>query len=61
MVPLASREAGEPPCPPTIAARIALVTQLSREAWALTQRPMPSYSRADLPIVVTALTAQRPA
>ncbi len=60
VVPLGSKEASEPPCPPTVAERIALVTQLSSEAWALTRRPIPSYTRADMPAVVTTLTAQEP-
>jgi hypothetical protein len=57
VVPLRSREAGEPPCPPTLPERIALVTRLSREMWALTGRPFPSYSRATMPVALTRLGA----
>jgi hypothetical protein len=53
VVPLRSREAGEPPCPPTASERIALVTRLSREMWALTGRPLPSYTRKTMPVVLT--------
>jgi hypothetical protein len=53
VVPLRGREAGEPPCPPTASERIALVTWLSREMWALTGRPLPSYSRGTMPVVLT--------
>ena len=57
VVPLRSREASEPPCPPTAGERIALVTRLSREMWALTGRPFPEYTRATMPIVLTRLGA----
>ncbi len=57
VVSLRSREAGEPPCPPTPVERIAAVTQLSVEMWALTGRPLPAYSRATMPVVVTTLGA----
>lgn len=57
VVPLRSREAGEPPCPPTASERIALVTRLSREMWALSGRPFPSYTRETMPIVLTRLGA----
>lgn len=57
IVPLRSREASEPPCPPTAEERIALVARLSREMWALTGKPLPSYTRATMPIVVTRLGA----
>jgi hypothetical protein len=57
VVPLRSREGGEPPCPPTPSERIALVTRLSREMWALTGRPLPSYSRDTMPVVLRRLGA----
>jgi len=53
VVPLRSREAGEPPCPSTAAERIALVTRLAREMWALSGKPRPRYTRATMPVVVT--------
>jgi hypothetical protein len=58
IVPLRSREAGEPPCPPTVAERLALVTLLSHEAWVLARRPLPSYTRATMPVALTALREQ---
>jgi hypothetical protein len=58
VVPLRSPEAGEPPCPPTAAERIALVTQLSREAWQLAGRPVPSYTRGTMPVALTTLREQ---
>ena len=58
IVPLRSREAGEPPCPPTVPERIALLTLLSREAWELAGRPMPSYTRRTMPVAVTSLHEQ---
>jgi hypothetical protein len=57
IVPLRSREASEPPCPPGLSGRIALVTRLSREMWALTGRPLPSYSRATMPVILRRLGA----
>lgn len=57
VVPLRSREASDPPCPPTSSERIALVTRLSREMWALTGRPFPAYSRDTMPVVLTRLGA----
>ncbi len=58
VVPLGSPEAGEPPCPPTAAERIALVTLLSREAWVLARRPEPSYTRRTMPVALTTLSEQ---
>jgi hypothetical protein len=58
IVPLRSREASEPPCPPTAAERLALLASLSREAWALTGQPAPSYTRATMPVARTSLRDQ---
>ena len=33
--------------------RVALVTELSEMAWAQTGRPLPDYTRATMPVVVT--------
>jgi hypothetical protein len=57
VVPLGSREAGEPPCPPTVAERLALLTVLSRAAWALARLPLPSYTRATMPVHAAARKA----
>ncbi len=35
----------------TAAERLALVADLTREAWALSGREMPGYSRAQVPVV----------
>jgi hypothetical protein len=58
IVPLGSREAGAPPCPPSVPERLALVARLSREAWALARRPLPAYSRATMPVRLTPLSQQ---
>lgn len=55
VVPLASREAGDPRMGGTIAQRVAAVTELTLEAWRLSGRPLPTYTRATMPIVVRSL------
>lgn len=57
VVPLHSREAGEATVGGTIAERLALVARLSETSWALTGRPLPAYTRATIPVVVTTLEA----
>jgi hypothetical protein len=57
VVPLDSPEAGEARVGGTAAERLALVTQLSESSWALTRRPLPSYTRATMPIVISQLGA----
>jgi hypothetical protein len=42
----------------TIDERLALVARLSRRAWAATGRPIPRYTRATIPVVVTRLADQ---
>lgn len=58
IVPLASDEAGDGYVEGTVDDRLALVARLSRRAWAATGRPIPSYTRATIPIVITRLTDQ---
>lgn len=41
--------------PSTAEERLALVETLTREAWALAGRPLPSYARGDAPVRVVAL------
>lgn len=36
----------------TVAERIAMVWELTVRAWALARRPMPGFTRAEMPIVV---------
>jgi hypothetical protein len=55
VVPLQSRDAGEPPCPPDIADRLALLAALSREAWELAGHPLPAYTRATMPVAIRPL------
>lgn len=59
VVPLQSREAADATVPGTAAERLALVAQLSEMSWALTGRPLPTYTRATMPVVVATLEAQR--
>jgi hypothetical protein len=54
VVPLRSPEAGEARVGGTAAERLELVARLSESSWALTRRPLPSYSRATMPIVISA-------
>ena len=49
IVPLRSAEAEDSRVQGTPAERVALVAQLSREAWSLTGRPVPVYTRANMP------------
>ena len=55
VVPLHSQAAAESRVGGTIAERLALVVALSESAWALTRRPLPGYTRATMPIVVSPL------
>lgn len=55
VVPLGSPESGDPRMAGTANARVAAVAELTLEAWRLSGRPLPSYSRATMPIVVTTL------
>ena len=58
VVPLNSPEAGEARVGGTAADRLALVARLSESSWARTRRPLPSYTRATMPIVIMALGAR---
>ena len=59
VVPLWSDEAGESHVGGTGADRLALVRTLSEELWARTHRPLPTYTRATMPVNVTTLSALR--
>ena len=59
VVPLSSDEASEARVAGTAEERLALVAELSRRGWLLTGRSIPSYTRATIPVVVTALNQQR--
>lgn len=58
IVPLHSREAGDPTVGGSVAERLRLVAQLSETSWKLTGRRLPVYTRATMPVVVTTLKAQ---
>jgi len=58
VVPLRSDEAGDGRVGGTVAERLALVGELSRRMWALTKRPMPSYTRETMPVKLTTLAEQ---
>ena len=58
VVPLGSDEAGDARVGGTVAERLALVAELSQRMWALTKRPMPSYTRKTMQVRVTTLADQ---
>ena len=58
IVPLVSDEADDAYVDGTADERLALLARLSRRAWAATGRPMPNYTRATIPVVITRLTDQ---
>ena len=53
VVPLRSPEASDSRVGGTGADRVALVAQLSAALWARSQRPLPSYTRATMPVRMT--------
>jgi hypothetical protein len=57
VVPLRGVEAGDGHVGGTVAERVALVGKLSEELWARTHRPLPTYTRATMPLNVTTLRA----
>jgi hypothetical protein len=58
IVPLASDEASDARVVGTSGERLALVAELSRRMWAITKRPMPTYTRQTMPVRVTTLADQ---
>ena len=58
IVPLSSVEAGDAFVDGTVNERLALVSLLSRRAWATTGRPYPAYTRSAMPIRITRLADQ---
>jgi hypothetical protein len=58
IVSLHSLEASDSRVGGTAAERIALVTSLSEQLWALTRRPLPVYTRGTMPIVLSPLGAR---
>ena len=55
VVPLSSPEAGDARMGGTQAERLAAVVALTLEAWRLARRPLPTYTRATMPVVVATL------
>jgi hypothetical protein len=55
VVPLSSPEAGDARMGGTPADRLAALEALTLEAWRLAGRPLPSYTRATMPVVLATL------
>lgn len=51
VVPLSSPEAADPRMGGTVEERVAAVAKLTEEAWRLSGRPFPQYTRATMPVV----------
>jgi hypothetical protein len=58
IVSLHSPEASDSRVGGTVAERVALVASLSEQLWKLTRRPLPVYTRATMPIVLSSLGAR---
>ena len=58
VVPLRSDEAGDARVGGTAEERLALLAELSQRMWALTQRPLPSYTRSTMPVRLSTLSEQ---
>ncbi len=50
VVSLHSREAGDSRMEGTIAERLAMTRQLTERIWKLSGKPLPSYTRATMPV-----------
>jgi hypothetical protein len=55
VVPLSSAEAGDAHMGGTAEQRLEAVAALTAEAWRLARRPLPTYTRATMPVVVATL------
>ena len=58
IVPLNSREASEARMSGTVTERLAVVAELTELGWALSKLPLPTYTRATMPVVVTTRSTQ---
>lgn len=58
VVALTSTEAADPRMGGTVTQRVAAVAELTAHAWKLARRPLPEYSRMNMPVVVTSLASQ---
>ena len=55
LVPLGSREAGDARVAGTPEQRLRVLAELSELSWTLSRKPLPSYSRSEMPVVVVPL------
>jgi hypothetical protein len=58
VVPLRSDDASDARVSGTAAERLELLAELSRRMWALTERPLPSYTRSTMPVRLSTLADQ---
>jgi hypothetical protein len=58
VVPLRSDDASDARVGGTAEERLALLAELSQRMWALTQRPLPSYTRSTIPVRISTLHEQ---
>jgi len=58
IVPLTSQEAGEVRIGGSAAEMVAIVARLSELLWARTHQPLPTYTRATIPVAIVALGAR---
>lgn len=58
IVPLRSDEAADASVGGTAVERLALLRELSQRMWALTKRPVPSYTRSTIPVKLSTLAEQ---
>lgn len=58
VVPFGSAESADSRVGGTPTERVALVVELSARLWRHTGKPLPSYTRATIPVHVTALSAR---
>lgn len=59
VVPLSSPEAGDPRTGGSLEDRLVAVAELTAEAWRLAGRPLPTYTRATMPVVLATLRDHR--
>lgn len=58
VVPLDGPEAASPPSGATATQRLSMLAELSRTTWLATGRPLPHYSRKDMPVKLSTLREQ---
>jgi hypothetical protein len=59
VVPLGAEPEGDLLAHSTVAERLALVEEITRETWALAKKPMPRFNRHDAPIRIISLSQDR--